>query len=49
MAKKPVSNNARKSSAQPRYHQSARELQAFGTVTSAQPLQLIEPVRAGRE
>ncbi len=45
MAKKPVSNNARKSSAQPRYHQSARELQAFGTVTSAQPLQLIEPVR----
>jgi starvation-inducible DNA-binding protein len=45
MAKKPVSNNAHKASAQPHFHQSARELQAFGTVTSMQPLQLEEPVR----
>ena len=49
MAKKPSSGNSSssnlKASAQPRYHQTARELQAFGTVTSAQPLQLIEPVR----
>src|ERR1700726_1266266 len=45
MTKKPNSSNSRKPSAQPRYHQSARELQAFGTVTSTQPLQLDEPVR----
>jgi len=50
MAKKPISSNAHTStlhraSAQPRYHQSARELQAFGTVTSVQPLQLEEPIR----
>jgi starvation-inducible DNA-binding protein len=45
MAKKPVSSNLHKTSAQPRYHQSARELQAFGTVTSVMPLQLEEPVR----
>ncbi len=43
MAKKPSSRNA--ISAQPRLHQTARELQAFGTVTSEMPLQLIEPVR----
>ena len=50
MPKKPSSSNSNssklnKASAQPRYHQSARELQAFGTVTSTQPLQLDEPVR----
>src|ERR1700679_2852516 len=45
MAKKPVSNPTHKASAQPRFHQSARELQAFGTGTSMAPLQLIEPVR----
>jgi starvation-inducible DNA-binding protein len=45
MTKKPSSSNSRKASAQPRYHQTARELQAFGTVTSVMPLQLIEPVR----
>ena len=45
MSKKPSSNNSRRPSAQPRYHQTARELQAFGTVTSVMPLQLIEPVR----
>ncbi len=45
MAKKSVPNNSRKLSAQPRFHQSARELQAYGTVTSMIPLQLEEPVR----
>jgi starvation-inducible DNA-binding protein len=45
MPKKPVSGNSNKASAQPRFHQSARELQPFGTVTSVQPLQLEEPVR----
>ncbi|MFZ0686698.1 MAG: DNA starvation/stationary phase protection protein [Terriglobales bacterium] len=45
MAKKPLSNNSHKASAQPRFHQSARELQPFGTVTSMMPLQLEEPVR----
>jgi len=45
MPRKPISTNSNKVSAQPRYHQSARELQAFGTVTSALPLQLEEPVR----
>src|SRR6202158_5150977 len=45
MTKKPSSSNSRKPSAQPRYHQTARELQEFGTVTSVMPLQLIEPVR----
>ncbi len=45
MTKKPISSNSSKASAQPRYHQSAGELQAFGTVTSVMPLQLEEPVR----
>jgi starvation-inducible DNA-binding protein len=45
MAKKAISTNSHKASAQPRFHQNARELQAFGTVTSMQPLQLEEPVR----
>jgi starvation-inducible DNA-binding protein len=45
MAKKPPASNSHKASAQPRYHQSARELQAFGTVTSVMPLQLEQPVR----
>ena len=45
MPKKPSSSNSHKASAQPRYHQTARELQPFGTVTSVMPLQLEEPVR----
>jgi len=45
MPKKPSSSNSNQASAQPRFHQTARELQAFGTVTSEMPLQLIEPVR----
>jgi starvation-inducible DNA-binding protein len=44
MTKKPLSNH-RKVSAQPRFHQSAREIQAFGTVTAMMPLQLDGPVR----
>lgn len=35
----------RKVSPNPRYHQSAPEIQAFGTVSSTIPLQLEEPVR----
>ena len=45
MPKKPSSSNPHKASAQPRFHQTARELQPFGTVTNEMPLQLIEPVR----
>jgi len=45
MPKKPSSSNPHKASAQPRYHQTGRELQPFGTVTSVMPLQLEEPVR----
>jgi starvation-inducible DNA-binding protein len=45
MPKKPSSSNSHKASAQPRFHQTARELQPFGTVTSMMPLQLEEPVR----
>jgi starvation-inducible DNA-binding protein len=45
MAKKSISSTSSKASAQPRYHQSARALQAFGTVTSTMPLQLEEPIR----
>ena len=45
MPKKPSASNQHKVSAQPRFHQTARELQPFGTVTSVMPLQLEEPVR----
>lgn len=45
MTKRPSSSNSHRPSAQPRYHQSARELQAYGTVTATLPLQLEEPVR----
>jgi len=41
----PMKNNNNRVSAQPRFHQTGREIQAFGTVTSMQPLQLEEPVR----
>jgi starvation-inducible DNA-binding protein len=41
MPKKPAS----KLSAQPRIHQKAREIQEYGTVTHALPLELEEPVR----
>src|SRR5208282_6259090 len=40
MPKKPSSSNPHKASAQPRFHQTARELQPFGTVTNEMPLQL---------
>lgn len=45
MAKKPSSSNSHNSSAQPRFHQKARDLQAYGTVTAMTPLQLEEAVR----
>jgi starvation-inducible DNA-binding protein len=38
-------NTARKISAQPRLHQRAREIQPYGTVNHALPLELEEPVR----
>jgi len=38
-------NHQGKSSAQPRFHQRAPEIQEYGTVTHALPLELEEPVR----
>jgi starvation-inducible DNA-binding protein len=45
MPKKTGGNNHHTMSAQPRFHQSAREIQEYGTVTHALPLELEEPVR----
>src|SRR5712671_4084760 len=45
MAKKEPTNTRPKLSAQPRLHQSAGEIQAYGTVTHLLPLELEEPVR----
>ena len=47
MAKKDIGpgNGKGKVTAQPRFHQRARELQAYGTVTAMIPLELEEPVR----
>ena len=45
MPKKPPSGNHRNLNAQPRLHQRAREIQRYGTVTHALPLDLEEPVR----
>jgi starvation-inducible DNA-binding protein len=46
MAKKQMhTNTASRPSAQPRLHQHAREIQAYGTVNHALPLELEEPVR----
>lgn len=45
MAKKIPLSSQPKLSANPRYHQSAPEIQAFGTVANRGPLQLEEPVR----
>ena len=45
MAKKTLLPVGRKLSPNPRYHQRAPELQAYGTVASRIPLQLEEPVR----
>ena len=46
MAKKPIdSNTTGKISAQPRLHQRAAEIQAYGTVSHILPLELEEPVR----
>jgi len=45
MPKKMLSGNHGKISAQPRFHQRAREIQQYGTVSHALPLELEEPVR----
>jgi starvation-inducible DNA-binding protein len=45
MAKKTASGNHRPVSAQPRFGQRAREIQEYGTVNHALPLELEEPVR----
>lgn len=45
MAKKSISGNHGRVSAQPRTHQRAREIQEYGTVKFALPLDLEEPVR----
>src|SRR5947208_16320461 len=45
MSKKMFSGNHGKVSAQPRFHQRAREIQEYGTVNYALPLELEEPVR----
>jgi starvation-inducible DNA-binding protein len=45
MAKHSHSSNQAKVSAQPRLHQSAPEIQAYGTVSHMLPLELEEPVR----
>src|SRR6202451_1012336 len=46
MSKKEASGkNGGTMSAQPRFHQRAREIQQYGTVTHALPLELEEPVR----
>src|SRR5213082_98168 len=45
MSKKIFAGNHGKVSAQPRFHQRAREIQEYGTVSYALPLDLEEPVR----
>src|SRR5712691_1702732 len=45
MAKKEASGNHGRISAQPRLHQRASEIQAYGTVNHLLPLELEEPVR----
>lgn len=45
MTKKGVVGNNHHTNAQPRFHQKAQEIQEYGTVTHALPLELEEPVR----
>lgn len=45
MAKKQTGTTTERINAQPRFHQRAREIQAYGTVNHALPLELEEPVR----
>ena len=45
MSKKTLTPAPRKLTANPRYHQKAPELQAYGTVSDRGPLQLEQPVR----
>ncbi|MEY2413275.1 MAG: starvation-inducible DNA-binding protein [Acidobacteriaceae bacterium] len=45
MSKKSSNGNSARINAQPRLHQKARQIQEYGTVTHALPLDLEEPVR----
>jgi starvation-inducible DNA-binding protein len=45
MMKNQITQNTTKISPQPRLHQRAREIQPYGTVTHALPLELEEPIR----
>src|SRR5512133_1460764 len=45
MAKKALNGNNHRVNAQPRIHQRAAEIQAYGTVSHALPIELEEPVR----
>src|SRR5215467_5880343 len=45
MPRKTVASNGGRINAQPRIHQRAREIQPYGTVNHALPLDLEEPVR----
>jgi starvation-inducible DNA-binding protein len=45
MARKTATSNPSRLNAQPRIHQKAAEIQKYGTVTHALPLELEEPVR----
>jgi starvation-inducible DNA-binding protein len=45
MMKNQITQNTTKISPQPRLHQHAREIQPYGTVTHALPLELEEPIR----
>lgn len=45
MARKPMNAKPGKLNAQPRLHQRARQIQAYGTVSHMLPLELEEPVR----
>jgi len=45
MARRQIDTNTRRVTAQPRLHQRASEIQAYGTVNHALPLDLEEPVR----
>jgi starvation-inducible DNA-binding protein len=45
MTKNQITQNTTKISPQPRLHQRAREIQPYGTVTHALPLELEEPIR----
>ena len=49
MPKKNAASRESNNSAQPRFHQRAREIQAYGTVSHMLPLELEEPVSPGND